>query len=161
MTKLQLVAVGVIVLAGAPAVSADEKNKLPDEVVAALEKAQKIEVYSLTGDRADKGADAWHGYGSLGKTTLKQGDDVKKLIDAVKKGVADGGPGARCFIPRHGISVTHDGKTYDLIICFECSWIYVFEGDKRLVTVTTTGAAHKQLDKWLTNAGVKLAKPEK
>ena len=79
MSKLIRFAVAcAVATAGANAARADEKNELPAAVVAALEKADKVEVYSLTGDRA-KEEPAWCGYASLGKTTVK-GDDLKRVI---------------------------------------------------------------------------------
>ena len=65
----------------------------------------------------------------------------KQLLDALYKGIADSdGNGAKCFDPRHGIRASVDGKTVDLVICFECSWVYVFydkDENRRGVAVTT------------------------
>jgi hypothetical protein len=138
---------------------AQEKNKLPDPVLKALEKAPQLELYSLADDQKEKGD--WHGCKVLGQTTVK-GDDAKKVLTALKKGVEDGTSGARCFIPRHGVRVVHDMQTYDLVICFECRWVYVYTGDndKPLVLVTSEGP-QKQLNDLLAAAKVPTAKPEK
>jgi len=137
-----------------------EENKLPVEVVKVLEKAGELEVYSLSGDR-EKGKDGLRGFKVLGKTTVK-GEAAGKLVAVVKKGVEEGGDGARCFIPRHAIRATHDGKTVDLVICFECHWVYVYTGDAdEPEELTIADSPHKPLDKILTDAKIKLAKPQK
>ena len=151
-----------VALACVPRVSGEDKkpeNKLPDTVATALQKADELEVYSLSGKTADK--DGWHGYETLGKTTIK-GKPQKELAAAVKKGVAEGNKGARCFIPRHGIRVTHSGKTYDLVICFQCGWVYIYTaGSDKPHVLMMTDAPQKALNKILADAKVELAKPEK
>jgi len=152
----------VLVLGLAGTGVAEEKlvNKLPDAVAKALEKADEVEVYSLNGETNEK--DGWHGAKVLGKTTLKAADAKKALASSVTKGVTDGEGGKRCFIPRHGIRVRHEGKTYDLVICFECSWVYVYtdSSDKPQVFMTSN-SPEKAVNKILTDAKVPLAKPEK
>ncbi len=150
------VAVGMVAF-GVSATGEDRKgNKLPDAVLKALEKAGELEVYSLDGNTSEK--DGWHGAKVLGKTTVK-GDEVKKLVAAINKGVAEGDVGARCFIPRHGVRVTHDGKSHDLVICFECHWVYVYtDKEEKRQSFATSGAAHKPLNAILTAAKVPLAK---
>jgi hypothetical protein len=141
--------------------AAEEKqleNKLPDAVVKALEKAEELEVYSLDGE--DK--DGWRGWKVLGKTTVTDADARKALAAVVVKGVGEGAKGARCFIPRHGLRAAHAGKTYDLVICFECGWVYVYtdSSDKPNVLLISE-TPRKPLDKALADAKVKLARPGK
>lgn len=135
-------------------------DKLPDAVAKALEKADALAVYSLGGETSEK--DGWHGARVLGQTTVKGEAEQKALAAAVKKGVEEGDRGARCFVPRHGVRATHAGKTYDLLICFECGWVYVYTdaSDKPTVLMISEGP-QKVLNKILTAARVPLAKPEK
>lgn len=150
-----------LVGAFALAAAADDKpeNKLPPAVVAALEKADELEVYSLDGEQPAK--DGWHGFKVLGKTSAK-GAEGHKVGALVAKGVAEGKNGAKCFIPRHGVRVTHEKKTYDLVICFECHWAYVYtDGGDAATQFTTSDAAEKALNAALTAAKVPLAKPQK
>ena len=153
LTRWLAVAVVFALVTFAPA---EEKNQLPDAVATALEKAGKLEVYSLDGDKTDK--DGWHGWKQLGKTTVEK-EEAAKVATAVKKGVTEGDKGARCFIPRHGVRAVYDGKTYDLVICFECGWVYVYvdKSDKPTVLMISE-SPHKALDKILTDAKVPLAK---
>jgi hypothetical protein len=148
----------VLVFAGAGGAQKDA-NKLPDAVRTALEKAGELEVYSLNGETKDE--DGWHGSKVLGKTTVKK-EAATKLAGALAKGVTEGERGARCFIPRHGVRATYNGKTYDLVICFECGWVYVYtdKSDKPLVLMIST-SPNNALNKILTDAKVPLTKPEK
>jgi hypothetical protein len=156
--------VGLAWLAGpAPADDKKAENKLPADVLAVLDKAEAIELYSL--DPADRGEKeikddkkAFHGWKVLGQTTLK-GDARKAALEAVLKGVKDSdGSAARCFIPRHGIRAVAGDKTADLVICFQCLQIQTFLGDQRGGALTTAGP-QPALDKILKDAGVPLPAP--
>jgi hypothetical protein len=162
MKTLSWFAATVGMFLAAAAIADDKKldNKLPDAVAKALEKADEVELLSLNGER--DATDGWRGSKVLGKTTVKKEADRKSLASAVKKGVEEGKDGSRCFIPRHGIRVTHEKKTYDLVICFECHWVYVYtEGSDKPLVLMTSDSAQKTLNKFLTDAKVPLAKPEK
>ena len=151
----------VVLVLGAGGSGAEKplENKLPDAVAKALDKADELQVYSLNGDTNVKGG--WHGAKMLGKTAVKKADR-KSLATAVKKGIVDGAGGARCFIPRHGLSFTHDGTTYDLVICFECHWVYIYTNKSDKPTVlTVSDSPRKLLDKILSAAKVPLAKGAK
>ena len=139
-----------------------EKNKLPDKVKEALDKAESFDLYSLDpgrgkGDKVAEGG--FHGYKVLGKTTVKDADTRKKLVAALEKGIADNkGEVAGCFNPRHGISVTYNGNTYDLVICFECSSGNVYAGDKNEGNFLVTHSPQPTFNKVLTDAKVPLPK---
>jgi hypothetical protein len=131
MSRPFAVVVALLVLGLAGPAGAEEKNKIPDHLRTVLEKAEKFELLSLSPERLkEKPADAFHGWKVLGKTTV-EGADREKLVTAFKKGVeANEGVAAACFNPRHGIRVTHDGKTADFVICFECLQVSAYLGDK-------------------------------
>ncbi|WP_227254865.1 hypothetical protein [Frigoriglobus tundricola] len=135
-------------------------DRVPDAARAILEKADQLELLSLNpkNEPEDKrGKDTFHNYKILGQTTVK-GDDRKALLAALLDGVKNSGSGsAACFNPRHGIRAVHDGKTTDLVICFECTNIVVYVGDKREQEVHTTRTPQKTFDKILTDAKVPLA----
>jgi hypothetical protein len=48
---------------------------------------------------------------------------------------------ANCFNLRHGICLTRDGKTNDLVICFECLYVKSFENDKQGEGIPTSDSA--------------------
>jgi hypothetical protein len=126
-----------------------------------LEKAGEIELYSL--DPSERGVkDGFHGWKVLGKTTVKDAETVKKLAAAFKKGVEENkGIAAACFNPRHGIRLTHDGKTVDLVICFECYSVQEFVADKQGKGCLVTRSPQPAFDKVLKDAGVALPNSEK
>jgi len=142
----------------APALAADgTDNKLPDNVRAALDRADALEVYSL--DPSERNAkDGFHGWKVLGKTTLKDQAKRKEVLEALEKGMAESTAGARCFIPRHGVRAAYGGRSVDLVICFECGWVYVYDGDRDGPHLTTNGKPQPAFDKVLRDANVPLPK---
>lgn len=115
--------------------AADWTNKIPDSALTALESAQQFELLSLDPnfdpDRRPK--EEFHGWRSLGRIVVNDAETRDHLVRALKKSVEERkGKGVpKCFNPRHGIRVTRDGKTNDLVICFECLQVKTFENDKR------------------------------
>jgi hypothetical protein len=137
---------------------------LPDQARAILDKATEFELYSLEPDEEEKPAGTptrLHGWKVLGKTTLKKAEAGKEILTALEQGIASRrARGAKCFDPRHAIRAAHDGKTVDLLICFECGWVYVyFDGkEKEAAQVRIDRATQPPFDKALRDAGVPLAK---
>jgi hypothetical protein len=138
---------------------AADKNTFPADVQSVLDKCDEIELYSLDPARnvdKEKPKEEFHGWKVLGKTTLKK-DDRKAVLAALNKGIKESdGTVAACFNPRHGIKATHDGKTVEVVICFECLSMQVNYGDKKTASLTTTGTPQKTFDKVLTDAKVPL-----
>ena len=138
--------------------------ELPGDAKTALDKATQIEVYSLDPVFPEEDAKkAFHGWKVLGKTTIKDEKQRKALVVALEKGVKEREDKApECFQPRHGLRVVRDGKTVDLVICFQCYTIQVFVGKEDKRDVLIGRSPQPALDKLLTDAGIKLApKPEK
>jgi hypothetical protein len=132
-------------------------NDLPKEVREAFDQAAEIELYSLN-PNPDREKTDFHGWQSLGKTTLK-GEDLKTVRDAVEKGRKEStGDVAGCFIPRHGIRIVREKKTYDLVICYQCLSAAVYDGDKKVGSFLTTRDPVAVLNKVLSAAKVPLPK---
>lgn len=136
-----------------------QDNKLPDVAKNILEKAGQLELLSIdprTEKEAPKGG--FHGYKVLGRTTLK-GEAQKKVVAALLKGMEGKIDPAKCFDPRHGIAATHEGNSVELVICFECSQLYVHvtseKGAKKLLI---GNGPEPLLDKILKDAGIPRAK---
>jgi hypothetical protein len=68
---------------------------------------------------------------------------------------------AACFNPRHGIRASREGKTIDLVICFECLQVYVYAEEGRQGSFLTTSSPQPVFDQVLREAGVPLAKGAK
>jgi hypothetical protein len=152
---------GIVALLGlACGLAVSAPDTIPEAPRVALEKAGQIELYSLDPSRSDeKPKDDFHGWKVLGKTTVKSADTLKTLVAALKKGVAENeGIVAGCFNPRHGIRVTHDGKTVDFVICFECYQVAVYVDGKREKGFLVTRSPQPAFDKVLKDVGVPLAK---
>jgi hypothetical protein len=152
-----------IVLATTLAASRAWGEEFPADVLAALQKADRFELYSLDPDIPDvKPKNDFHGWKVLGKTLVKDAAARKKLVAALQKGVAENdGVAAGCFNPRHGIRVIGKNKTVELVICFECLQVQVFVGGQARQGFLTTESPQPAFDKILTDAGVPLPKKPK
>jgi hypothetical protein len=150
---------------GIAARSADKEkdNKIPDEARAILEKAEEIELLSIDPVRpVEKPKNDFHGWKVLGKTVVKDAEVRKKLVAALKKGVEENkGEVAICFNPRHGIRASHDGKTADFLVCFECFHGHTYVGEKEIEGFLTTDSPEAAFDKVLKDAKVPLAEKPK
>lgn len=135
-------------------------NVVPASVRAALAGAKSLELYSLDPSRQeDVPKDNFHDWKVLGKTNIAHAEQRKQLISALQNGVAESfGAAAACFNPRHGIRAVHEGKTVDLVICFECFQVQIFVGEEQ-DSVLLTDSPQPAFDKLLTDAGVPLPKP--
>jgi hypothetical protein len=128
-------------------------NRIPETVERLLGKAKLFELYSLDPERkTDKGGkivpvkDGFHDWEVLGKTEVKGEAERKRLADALRFAAEDNfGMVAACFIPRHGIRLKGDGKTVDLVICFECLSVEVFVNGERKEGFLTTGGSARGL----------------
>jgi hypothetical protein len=148
-----LFAVVVVVLVAGPAVSAD--NKLPESALKVLQSATEFELYSIDFAHTDKEKTGFHNMKVAGKTTVKDADTRKKLVTEFVKGLEGEINPARCFNPRHGIRATYDGKTVDLVICFECAQFKLYEGkDAEPKTLLIGKGPEPAFDKVLRDAGV-------
>src|SRR5688500_3924625 len=105
-------------------------NDIPAGTLAALQQGDGYELLSLDPRELDEPPpDHFHGWRVLGRTTITDPATRKKLNEALRKGARENtGMAAACFNPRHGIHVVHNGKAYDLVICFECLSVMGFEG---------------------------------
>jgi hypothetical protein len=157
-----VIAASVALSMAARSDAADKDNKLPDKAKAVLEKADSWELYSLDPAAKQDGSrnDGFHGWKVLGKTEVKDAKVREQLLTALTKGIAESdGFGAKCFDPRHGIRAKLDKQSVDLVICFECSWVYVFsDGTNHDGTAVTTGKPQAAFNKVLQDAKVPLPK---
>lgn len=109
-------------LAGCSASS--RPGALPDELKL-LEGATSIELVALdplkASMRQSPPADVMRGFGVLGRATLSDAARCDELVRLIARGIAESdGSAAMCFNPRHGLRVRRDGRTLELLICYEC-----------------------------------------
>jgi hypothetical protein len=149
MIRTFCIAVAAMAFVGA----ARREGKIPDAARAAIEKADKIQVMALDPRGGDDSKDAFHDYKVLARATVTDDDARKDVVAAVEKGVAEGGPIAKCFEPRHGLRVVYKRKIYDFVICYQCSQIEIFAADEEEPdVVATSDASRAALDKALKDA---------
>ena len=152
-----LFAFTLVCLTGVDA-GAEEKQDQWEKAKAILAKPDQIELYSLYPElppAEEKPKETFHGWKVLGKTVVKDAESQKKILAVAETITA--GTGAKCFDPRHGIRVTSGGKSVDLIICFECSWVYVhLDKDDQAACLTIKRDQQPALNKILTDAKVPL-----
>ncbi|HEX3147873.1 MAG TPA: hypothetical protein VHR66_07295 [Gemmataceae bacterium] len=128
-----------------------------DKAKAILAKADQVELYSIDPEYLPpekRPKDGFHGWAVLGKTALKDVDTRKKVL-AIAESIRPG-TGAKCFDPRHAIRATGDGKTVDILLCYECGWAYVFVGDDSVHFTIAKG--QEDLNAILKEAKVPLPK---
>ncbi len=150
-----------VALSDGQAVPVAADNPIPAEVLAALAKADAVELLSLDPMRPMvPPKDGFHGWKVLGRTAVKDEKTHTALLTSLRKAAeASDGTAAFCFNPRHGLRVTTGKATVDLVICFECLQVRAFAGDDaRPKGFLITGGPQKGFDQVLKDAGVPLAK---
>jgi hypothetical protein len=136
-------------------------DQLPVEARTILLNTDELELYSLEPvEQGPGGEQSLHGWKVLGKTTLKNPKRTEELLAALNEGLGHN-DGAKCFDPRHAIRASWEGKTVELVICFECFWVYVYLNGsaKETAQVEISRAPESTFNKFLTDAGLPLAKP--
>jgi hypothetical protein len=142
MVRQMLLSLPVALVIGLSAQVAAQDNKIPDQAREILEKSTQFDLLSIGhGPSTKKPAEDFRGWPVIGKTTVEDPDTRNRLVAALEKAVEENkGDSMKCFNPRHGIRVTHDGMTADFVICFECFQVVVYvTGDKEqrfLITAT-------------------------
>lgn len=118
---------------------------LPRDLRDFLESADEFTLYSLNSglDFEHKEKNKFRGHAILGQIKIEAGADRTNLVTALGNGIAEGGPMADCFNPRHGIRAIKNGETVDFLICFQCGAIYAYssDGTKWVFPVSRTPAA--------------------
>lgn len=157
-----LLAAFLMLVLGAVALPAcAAEPKIPASVAKALQESKTFELYSLNPNVEDKPDDTnFQGWKILGKTSIDDAKTRASLVAALQKGVADNTDGiiAACFMPRHGIRLSHRGKTIDIVICFQCYSSKVFIDGKPTEGFIHTDSPRDTFNKVLKDAKVELPK---
>src|SRR5262245_30271461 len=106
----------------------------------------KITLYSIDGRQqaikdAKKDAERFQGFPVLGKIVITNMRERRNIVDGLNKAIAHSPKSASgCFNPRHVLQWVENGKTRELIICFECSqyWEIVDGQDNGFHTIAGT-----------------------
>ncbi|MHC5537639.1 hypothetical protein ACYOEI_05345 [Singulisphaera rosea] len=100
--------------------------------------------------------ETFHGYPVLGKVEIASAERRSEVIQALRRSTQDLDHGfARCFWPRHALRAERDGKAVDYVICFQCSWIKVFQGDE-VTDIVTNKDPQELLNGYLKEAAIPI-----
>jgi len=134
---------------------------LPDKVLRCLREHQEMTLYSLDPTlRAEDpaaGAKRFHQCDVLGAVNITSPETRRFVAHTIDDAVAswDGHPCNNCFHPRHGLRISNERATYDLVICFECQRIEIYSGRRRIAESYLTGSP-VPLDDFLLGEGIRL-----
>ena len=160
---------GIVSLLALPTGACADDPPAWKDARAVLEKAMEWELLALDPftEKPDP-KDAFRKWKVLGKTAVKAADSRKTLLAALDKGIADKAEQKRkerekgivtesgCFQPRHGIRATAGGQTVEVLICFECTPVEFFLGERKGAAFTDE-SPQDAFDKVLKDAGVSVA----
>ena len=121
---------------------------LPSTVRAALERPDRLQLYSLHPyphlyDEPVIESEAFHGYKVIGQALVTEPSDREQLVEALYDGLSSSdGRVAACFHPRHGLRAVRGDHVVDLVICYECRQVDVVVDGKRTGHTTTSRPEH-------------------
>jgi hypothetical protein len=141
---------------------------IPKPVRTALLQSNEFELYSLDPKYRDVAQPKeFFRRKVIGKTVVSDAQTRRRLLATLNSAVKEGRDaneklGAKsCFDPRHAIRVEHEGKSYYLVICFECYHVYVYVDDKldQKLYFPISESPLAALNAVLSAAGLPLAEP--
>jgi hypothetical protein len=150
-----------ITLAALAALAAPGCNDIPSTTLSAMQHADRYELLSLDPSRirTTPPPGNFHGWRVLGRTSIDDLATRQKLTNALRAGARENGSmAALCFKPRHGIHVVvHGSNVRDLVICFECLQVEVFENGQAAKGFLISDSPQPVFDDALRVAGIPLA----
>ena len=145
--------------------SSARDNRLPEGAEAVLRGAGTIEIFALDPihvSERESSAPSLHGYPILGSATITDHGQRAALVELVLDGIVKSeGEQAFCFDPRHGLRAVHEGRTLELVICYECLSMNAY-GDStgtaaERVTVLTAESVERGVTRIYEGAGLTIA----
>lgn len=101
--------------------------------------------------------EAFHGYQILGTSEVDDAAQRELLVLLVERGIeASDGRVAGCFNPRHGLSIEKDGLVTDLVICFECHSMSVFEDGVEVAGHRTADSVEPRVTQLFEQSGLTI-----
>jgi hypothetical protein len=130
---------------------------IPGVAAKAMRNADSFELLSVDPERGRDDAD-FHHFKVLGRTMVTDPATRKRLYNSLQSGARWNLPfRSMCFNPRHAIRATAGGNTVDLVICFECSQVQVWQDDSHVTTFIVGQSPEPVFDQALRDAGLPLA----
>lgn len=139
------------------------RSKLTDAQRDILKNAESFELLALDpgydtrkSDRHDD--EYFRDFLILGSQLLEKKQEQYDVLSALYQGITENdGIAAMCFDPRHGVRAKKGDATVDLVICFECLQIYVYNTAGERTMVTTSESPRAMLTKILNQYGIQVA----
>jgi len=147
---------------GSGPLQVDFGSELSQEYRDILFQAQSLELVATNPawptkeSRADP--ETLHGYTVRGRAVVESRETRLELLQALAKGARENnGMVAACFDPRHAIVAEFEGRTCELIICFECLTFQVWNGSDKVETVDLSQTPRNTFDRIYSQAGLSIA----
>ncbi len=94
----------------------------------------------------------FHGHPVLQTTATDKPDEIAALLKSVTRSMRTAAFGAKCFDPRHGLRLTRGDTHLDLVICYECEYVQLWEGGVKQPYETIAESSKAALDRFLAAA---------
>lgn len=125
------------------------RESFPDEIQRTLRHAEQLELFGVVCERdAFPGETTIRGY-PIVSTAQVSGATRDAVLADVYRGVIEGNAFAMCFEPHHALRAVDDGLLVEVVICFECSQLYVYRNGTESGYATISAAARAGLDRLL------------
>ena len=135
-----------------------ELQNLWPTVFRILEQSPSLDLLALNPAGVANEVETFHGFGVLGRATIRDTGDIKTLAEAFLKGRREGGEALLCFDPRHGIHIRQGDQDLDLVICFECEQGYLYFGSFNGRWFGVSESPRPSFDQVFKKAGLQIAK---
>ena len=140
----------------------DFGGELAAELIDVLLADESLEIVAIDPDwpttESKKDPASLHGYAVRGRAQLMDRQLRQELLQALAQGARENdGMSAACFNPRHVIIAESNGKTCELIICFECLACQVWDGNVRVTQIDISETPRATFDRIFTDAGLSIA----
>jgi hypothetical protein len=136
------------------------RPRLPAEVFRALASPTEVTLYSINPDPR-----VFHWWFSrwfndfriIGQVRVADPVQRRQVAAVVRHAAQTYNGDTKCiFSPRHAVRLSSASKTYDFLICFECSQMAVYSGDQFAATLSI-GGSPDALNRILRAAHVRIA----
>lgn len=136
--------------------------EMPGAAAFVLGRPERFEIFTVTPaplsaeDRAKDGPTRFHGYAIVGRAEVADVSTRERVVATVYEGIrSNDGSIAACFNPRHGIRATREGKTVDLLICYECHQVQVHVPGENEQTLLTSAKVEAEINGLFGAAGLR------
>lgn len=127
-----------------------------------LFQAESLEIVALNPDwpteETRQDPSTLHGYSVRGRAVLEERSLRLELLSALAQGTRENDDtAAACFNPRHAIIAESNGQVCEIIICFECLTLQIWDGTKSVEGAHLSETPRATFDRIYTDAGLSIA----